>query len=194
MKTIQERFVAGSKSIGRDATFWKVLNAALELDFKKGHLKWTMSDLSRKSAITRSLIYYHFGRSKMSILEQAVRLIGEEVIGLAPHRLELWQNGDWSSSVRLAREIVSQTPFLGNFYLLHRERPTEIGRELRSLETAYFKKLKGVFAGLPDEAHRAIFAVMFGLLFAPLVDDAAVHLALKGLKAITNSLPSQSQV
>ena len=130
----------------RDETFWKVLNAALDLDFRKGHLKWTMSELSRKSSITRSLIYYHFGRSKAAILQEAVRVIGEQVIGVDPERLELWRTGNWNASVMHSRELMETSPSLLNFYLLHRSRPTEIGESLRGLETRYKRKLKAAFS------------------------------------------------
>jgi AcrR family transcriptional regulator len=171
-------------SKSRDATFWKVLNAALELDFRRGHTKWTMSELSRKSGITRSLIYYHFGRSKMGILEQAVGVIGEEIVGITPERLELWKNGDWLASVRVARAVSEQAPYLANFYLMHRERPTELGASIRKVESGYFKKLETFFPQMGQPALRAIFALFFGLTFAPHVTDEAIQVAISALKAL----------
>ena len=50
--------------LSKDETFWSVLYSAIELDFKRGHLRGTMSELSRMSNVTRSLIYYYFGKSK----------------------------------------------------------------------------------------------------------------------------------
>ncbi len=169
----------------RDQTFWKVLNAALDLDFRKGHLKWTLSELSRKSAITRSLIYYHFGRSKLAILQEAVRVIGEELIGVDPERIEQWRTGNWKSSVMHSRELLVQSPSLANFYLLHRSRPTEIGEGIRKLEDDYMKKLKIIFPQLAAPAHHALFAFFFGVTFAPNVDEAAVDYALRTLKSLT---------
>lgn len=170
---------------GRDETFWRVLNAALELDFRKGHLKWTMSELSRKSGITRSLIYYHFGRSKQTILEEAVQVIGEQVIGITPERMAMWQKGDWKEAVMASRAIIEQSPSLVNFYLLHRDRPTEIGNHLRNLEANYSKKLETLFPHLPSAAHRGMFAFFFGVTFAPGIDATAVAFALSALKALT---------
>lgn len=171
-------------SSGRDATFWKVLNAALELDFRKGHLKWTMSELSRKSGITRSLIYYHFGRSKIAILDEAVRVIGEEIAGIGSERMKMWKAGDWAGSIRATRAVSTQSPYLCNFYLLHRERPTEIGAALRDIESAYLKKLKVIFPELPEPGIRALFALFFGTAFAPLVNDQAVEYAIAALKTL----------
>lgn len=158
----------------RDEAFWKILNSALELDFKKGHLKWTMSDLSRKSGITRSLIYYHFGRSKLGILEEALRVIGEEFIGIGPERIAMWKKGEIAASVLRTREIYQNSPFLCQFYLNHRTRPTEVGESLRRLEQEYLKKLKAFFPTAKDADVRALFAVFFGVSFSPFVDDTVI--------------------
>ncbi|MES2965120.1 MAG: helix-turn-helix domain-containing protein [Bdellovibrionota bacterium] len=180
------------KQRDRDETFWLVLNAALELDFRKGHLKWTMSELSRRSGITRSLVYYHFGRSKLAILEEAVQVIGEQIIGLTPERLEMWRQGDWKKAVLASRAIIEQSPSLVNFYLLHRDRPTEIGQHLRKLESNYQQKLEMLFPHLPPAAHGGMFAFFFGVIFAPAVDETAIAYALAALKALTTK-PAQSK-
>lgn len=169
----------------RDSTFWKVLNAALELDFRKGNLKWTMSELSRKSGITRSLIYYHFGRSKMAILSEAINVIGEEIIATGPDRVALWRDGKWAETVKLSREVAMQAPHLCNFYLLHRDRPTEIGQAIRNLESSYLKKLQKLFPELPAAGIKALFAFFFGICFAPHVDDETVKVAIQGLRRLT---------
>jgi AcrR family transcriptional regulator len=168
----------------RDETFWKVLNAALELDFKKGHMKWTLSELSRKSSITRSLIYYHFGRSKQAILDEAINVIGEEIVGLSPERMAMWKSGDWMTSLVRARRIADQAPYLGNFYLLHRERPTDAGKALKAVEARYFKKVQTIFPDLPPAAHRALFGLFFGVTFSPLVDDEAIQFTVQALKGV----------
>ncbi|HVK59915.1 MAG TPA: TetR/AcrR family transcriptional regulator [Bdellovibrionales bacterium] len=168
----------------RDETFWKVLNAALELDFRKGHLKWTMSELSRKSSITRSLIYYHFGRSKSAILTEAVRVIGEEIIGIAPDRMELWKVGDWAQAIQRGRSVTQQSPYLVNFYMVHRDRPTDVGEGLRKLETRYMKKLGDIFPKLTEAELRILFGIFFGMIFAPLVNNEAIDAGMKALKSL----------
>lgn len=176
----------------RDQTFWKVLNAALDLDFRKGHLKWTMSELSRKSAITRSLIYYHFGRSKLAILQEAVRVIGEELIGVDPERIQQWKAGNWKSSVIHSRELLEQSPSLANFYLLHRSRPTEIGEGIRKLEADYMRKLRVIFPQLDEAGHQALFAFFFGVTFAPNIAEPAIDYALRTLKSLTRKRQVQA--
>ena len=169
----------------RDQTFWKVLNAALDLDFRKGHLKWTMSELSRKSGITRSLIYYHFGRSKTAILQEAVRVIGEQLIGVDTERMEQWRTGDWTKALIRSRQLTHESPSLINFYFLHRSRPTEIGESLRALEGEYNKKLAVLFPHLDQIERQALFAFFWGVTFAPDVEQPAIEVAVKSLKALT---------
>lgn len=158
----------------RDETFFKVLNAALELDFRKGHMRWTMSDLSRKSAITRSLIYYHFGRSKVGILQEAVRMIGEEFIGARPDRVQMWKEGKMVDSLKASRSLAKESPHIGQFYLAHRDRPTEIGESLRKIERDYLRKLGLLYPQMGDGELRTLFTVFFGVCFSPLSDDVVI--------------------
>jgi AcrR family transcriptional regulator len=166
----------------KDEIFWKILNAALNLDFRKGHLRWTMSELSRSSGITRSLIYYYFGKSRQGILLEAVKIIGEELLGLSPKRLELWEKSEIAESVLLSRKYIDNVPHLSSFYLMHRVRDSEIGDAMRRLETQYFKKMKKYFAADQEHQAKARFAVFFGLVFAPYLDEHAIRLSVKALK------------
>ena len=48
--------------------------------------------------MTRSLIYYYFGRSKVSILKEGVKVIGEELVGLNERRIRMWKEGRFLDS------------------------------------------------------------------------------------------------
>lgn len=167
----------------KDDTFWKVLNVALELDFKKGHLKWTISELSRKSGITRSLIYYYFGQSKEGILNAAVKVIGEELVGLTPKRLEMWKSGQFIESMEQARAISAHAPFIGSFILTHRERDTAIAKGLRKVESDFITKIAQFFPHLTDHQVRAIYAIYFGCAFSPLVDSGVIAQVMSAIQS-----------
>jgi AcrR family transcriptional regulator len=171
-----------TKSDKKEAVYWKVLNSAMELDFRKGHLKWTMSDLSRKSGVTRSLIYYYFGRSKMDILDQAVQLIGEELIGIKKERMQYWRDGQWGRSLEDSRQVCLQAPFLAPFYMIHRDRPTEIGESIRRLEKGFLRKLETLFPERTVYEHRAIFSMLFGIVFAPQSSPEGIEIVIGILK------------
>ncbi|MCC7403705.1 MAG: TetR/AcrR family transcriptional regulator [Bdellovibrionales bacterium] len=175
----------------KDEIFWSVLNAAIELDYKKGHGKWTISDLARKSGITRSLIYYYFGQSKESIMQEAVKIIGEEMVGMSAERQALWQRGELIESMLQARRIYEKCPALGPFVLEHYSRTTEIGAMIRKLEKEFCKKIKATFPTLDDGQVRALYAVYWGLSFSPLVDDTVIRHALTAVKDYLKILQGQ---
>jgi AcrR family transcriptional regulator len=164
--------------LSKDETFWSVLNSAIELDFRRGHLRWTMSELSRMSKVTRSLIYYYFGKSKEAILLEAVKLIGEEFFGLNVGRVELWQKGQIVESVLQTRHLLEKSPHMGTFYMVHRDEQTEIGSTLRQLELEYKQKLKRFFASASEPSLEAIFGLFMGLVVTPRLSDEAVRKAV----------------
>ncbi|MCB9025760.1 MAG: TetR/AcrR family transcriptional regulator [Bdellovibrionaceae bacterium] len=167
-----------------DENYWKILNAALELDVKKGHLKWTLSDLSRKSGITRSLIYYYFGRSKAKILNEAVKLIGSELAGLTSEREELWNMGDFVSSMNKARKTYENAPYLCLFFLEHLQGSSELSDELRKIEKEFLKKIERHYKIENPSVRNAIFGIYFGMLFAPHQDASTYEVVLTEIKKI----------
>ncbi len=151
----------------KDAFYWKTLNKAIELDFKKGHLKWSMSDLSRSSGVTRSLIYYYFGRSRMDIINEAVKLIGDDLLGLNSERIKLVQEKGMTCSILQSKEKLMMSPHLLSFYAHHRIRNTEIGKTLLNYEDSYFKKIKTLFPQKSFEEIELTWGIIFGLTVCP---------------------------
>lgn len=64
-----------SKDKSKEEIYFAVCNAILRMEMVKGYLRWTLSDISRFSGVTRSLIYYYFGKEKETILDEAYRVI-----------------------------------------------------------------------------------------------------------------------
>tara|TARA_B100000749_G_C18450136_1_gene476053 strand:- start:12351 stop:12923 length:573 start_codon:yes stop_codon:yes gene_type:complete len=159
----------------KDENFWKILNAALELDVKKGHLKWTLSDLSRKSKITRSLIYYYFGRSKASILQEAIKLIGEELVGMSKERLEMWSKGDLQTSMAASRKLRENAPYICQFCLEHRDLQNDIGESIRSIEEEFRQKIRTFFPQISEAEVEGIYTVYWGLTFVPEISPEAMQ-------------------
>lgn len=171
----------------KDEAYWKVLSHAIELDIKKGHLKWTLSDLSRQSGITRSLIYYYFGRSKVDIIRAAVKLIGEDLCGLSEERRKMWEDGRFAESMLMARQLYDRMPYIGSFILEHRHRPTDIGAALREIEKEFLNKIKGYFKCQNEGEIKTIFSIYWGLSFAPLVDRDVIQRVMGILKKSISS-------
>ena len=175
----------------KEEIFFKILNAAVALDFRKWHLRWSMAELSRESKITRSLIYYYFSKEKESILEEAVKLIGSDFFGLVPTKDSEWTAKRFGQSLLKTRHNLKKSPHLVTFYLAQRDKDTPIGIMLRDLETQYIKKLKKAFPNSKEKYLQGLYAVFFGLAFAPMLEDdallTAVELAVQSLVKFTGA-------
>jgi len=178
-----------SGKIRKDDVYWKILNCALELEFRKGHLKWTLSDVSRKSKITRSLIYYHFGRSKMDILQAAIDIIGKEFTGVDnPRRQSLWFSEKYEESLLEARQIYEKMPHLCAFYLNHRNQPNQVGQALETIERGFKKRIKTIAPTATPAQINTLFAVYFGIGYAPGVGAEEVKIFAQVIKSVLKKM------
>lgn len=149
--------------IDKGELFRRILDAALRLDYVKGHLRWKMTDLARASGVTRSLIYYYFGNSKTALMKEAVRTLGEEFFGLSEERQALWREGRLTDSFHRTRELARGMPHIVIFYLSQRKPGSPLHSEISELERRYLEKLRAHFPGAPLSRVRATFALLFGL-------------------------------
>lgn len=186
---------AGSKTILRqtksepptkDATYWSVLSAAVILDTQKGHQKWTITQLSKKSKVSRTLIYYYFGSSKIEILTEAVTTIAYEMAGMSQDRFDLWKTGKTAESLSVTRKILKDNPPLLHFYILNRTSENVLGEIIRKAEKTFTDKLSQVFPGLDPVSYESLFALFFGIGWFQNLSDAsvkrAVEIVLNGIK------------
>jgi AcrR family transcriptional regulator len=166
----------------KDEIYWKVLKAAMVLDYKRGHQKWTMAELARQSGVKRPLIYYYFGKSRLDILLAAVKVLGEECFGLSNGRIELWRTGRVNESVKASRAVVQEHKDLAGFYFLHRAKDNPVGDALRHLEKKYAQKIEKFFPTLSKSQQQQLGAFFFGLVFAPDLSNEALGECLKSLR------------
>jgi AcrR family transcriptional regulator len=148
----------------KDELFWKILDSAIRLECTRGHLKWKMTDLSRASGVTRSLIYYYFGQSKVALLKAAIQIIGEEFFGLDAYRHQLWEQGRVAESLRLTRELFKRAPYVGIFYQTQRQPGAVFYNEMIDLERRYIERLVRNKPELSRDEVLLLFATLFGLV------------------------------
>src|SRR5690606_7022443 len=117
--------------------------------------------------VQRTLIYYYFGKSKESILETAMKSIGDEFFGFSPERMALWKQGKIKESILRARELLAQAPHVAQFFFHWRHQKSPIAGHLKALEKRYPKKLKESFPKLSQTECEAIFAIFWGLVLVP---------------------------
>jgi hypothetical protein len=170
---------------GKDASYWRILNAAILLDLRLGHQKWSLAQLARSGKVARSLIYYYFGRSKFDILVHAVKLIGYEVSGQSDLSHKLWQQGQIAESLIATRVLLAQSPALGTFYFVNRDKENEIGSLIRKHEEAFGRKISKYFPKLTPTEIKGLHALINGVVFTSWLKDDEVRdatkIILKGL-------------
>ncbi|HEX4923336.1 MAG TPA: TetR/AcrR family transcriptional regulator [Bdellovibrionales bacterium] len=173
------------KVVGKDEVYWRILNAAILLDIRWGHMKWSITQLASSAKVTRSLIYYYFGRDKFEILVNAVKLLGLKFSGATEERHRFWQEGRFAESFNKTREMIAQTPALVPFYELNRDKDNEIGSLIRSHEQSFKRKIKQYFPHLDSNGVDSAFALIVGIVFTNQLSDegvvTATEILLKGI-------------
>jgi AcrR family transcriptional regulator len=164
-----------------DPKYWQILDCAVKLEVSKGHLRWTISDLSRGSGVGRTLIYYYFGKAKAEIVKVALKIVSDEIFGLSPERLKLWEAGDIKSSILKSREMIEKAPHLREFYFHWRHTQSEIRDHLISVEKRYLQKIKKSRPSLDDKSAHALFTVLFGLVMMPDLKLESIEIVLSRL-------------
>ncbi|MEA9356035.1 TetR/AcrR family transcriptional regulator [Bacteriovorax sp. PP10] len=171
----------------KNEIYWKILNAAIALDIKKGHLKWSITNIATISKVSRTLIYYYFGKSKENILLEAIKLFGQELSGNTATRTTAWAAGDLASTFCASRALLARAPDIRVFYFLRRNEQTILGSAILDFEESFKQKISSFFPGLSHTEVDALFALFLGIVWAPeLSDDAvmkSVSLILSGVKA-----------
>lgn len=180
---------SSSQRVEKDDIYWRVLNSAIALDFENGHQRWTISDLSRASGITRSLIYYYFGKSRLNILTEAVKLIGEEMFGFKQNKLALWEQGKVADSIFATGSILRKAPYLGAFYFSHRDRDSAIGKSLQDLEKKYLEKLKRFFPQTSVADLTIVFGIFMGIALTPNIEKESVEKVVAVVMRVLRKVP-----
>lgn len=158
-----------------------VLNLVLTYEVTIGHLKWKVSDVARRLNLSRSLIYYHFGKSKKEILESCYQVVAEEFYGmnldLSPLR-NLDGRGLESALIR-TQSIYLKNPAIVIFY--HRWRNGASGSKARivQIEKQFQGRLRTVFPELSELDILALHTIIHGVVTSPFT-------SLEALRVVTN--------
>jgi AcrR family transcriptional regulator len=162
----------------KDEIYWKILDSAVALDVRQGHQKWTMTQLSRSSGVSRTLIYYYFGRSKLGILDEAISIFGNVLTGLTAEHSALWDAGRIAESfIDTRKTLIERSPSVIPFYFLNRTKENEVGQAIRKKEKAYREKLSTRFPGLTAAQRDGVYALLFGIPFCGPVSEEAIRSA-----------------
>jgi AcrR family transcriptional regulator len=144
----------------KEEVHYKICNAVLGLEVKKGHLSWTISDIAKESSITRSLIYHYFGKDKEIILEEAYRFMlqiifntnGENRLGILDRMKE-------------TLDCFKKMPYLPVLFYLEKDKDSKIGNLIRETEANLLKSLQKDHPKLSKEEILKIYLLEIGAVF-----------------------------
>lgn len=143
----------------KDDVFYKICHTVLKLEVGKGNLKWTVSDISKESGVTRSLIYYYFGKEKEVILEEAYRYMIDTMFNLKRE-----DSLGIRERMKLTLERMENMPYLFILYYLKKKSDSEIGELIRKAEAALLHNFRNDYPEKSEEEILKIFLLELGCI------------------------------
>lgn len=144
----------------KEDVFFEICNAVLKLEVQKGHLLWKISDVSRISGITRSLIYYYFGKEKENILNEAwhfmLQLFYENAGKEEPLTIE--------QRMQIIIEHIKKMPYLMVLFILEKGKETEFGQKITKAEKNLLQKFENEFPHLSKTEIKKVYLLELGCL------------------------------
>ncbi len=152
------------------------------LEAAQGHLQWKVTDLVRKSQVSRTLIYRYLGRNKGEIFSNAFRCFIERFYGLSStgRRMSL------PDVIETSRALMETHPEAVIFYQKWRANGSPLRKEFMKIEERFQKRLRRLFPDKAAEDIVVLHAVIHGLVTAPfLTASQARHGCERLLKPAT---------
>lgn len=143
----------------KEEVYFAVCNAILKMEVAKGHLCWTLSDVSRESGVTRSLIYYYFGKEKNVVLAEAYKFVISHIFNM-----ERTKTVGIRDRLKAILRDVSNMPFLFVLYYLEKNAGTEFGKMINEAEALLLKAMKIEFPDLSDTQILEIYLKELGAI------------------------------
>ncbi len=162
----------------KDRVYFSVCSAILKMEVEKGHLKWGLTDISRESKITRSLIYYYFGKEKELILKEAYRFILE--IFFTPALK--YRTRSIPERMKRTLEHMDLMPYLFVLYFLQKKADSDIGKMLRKAEEDLFVYMKKLLPELSEQEILELYLKELGAIAFHLPMDQVERLFGQYLK------------
>lgn len=155
-------------SSSKEEVYHKICHAVLHLEVSKGNLKWSLSDISREADVTRSLIYYYFGKEKKTILEEAFRYVAEVMF-----------NTDQSEKLGIVNrmkfvlERVRRMPFIFVLFFLRKRDGSELSQIIQKAEENLLEILKRDFPELDEKEVKKMYLLELGAIATNMSDEEA---------------------
>ena len=144
----------------KEEIFFLVFNEVLKLEIEKGHLKWSLSAISRNTNVTRTLIYYYFGNDREKLLLEAMKFMAKKIWSLDyfDHRKRIIDRLDG------VLELSKKYPYLFLHYYMNRTNPNEMGQIIRESEKQFLINLGREFPVLNKNEIFMIYLLELGAI------------------------------
>lgn len=159
--------------------YWRIADAVFFLENTVGHLRWSVSALARHTKYQRTLLYYHFGKNKKTILANCLTVVANEFYGLSAQRISLVMQGKGTECIFLSRKMFQLYPNYLIFYTRWRHRDSVLRVQLMEIELTYQNKLRWIFPELNEKDIGSLHAILQGLVTAPFLSDESFAGGLK---------------
>lgn len=135
----------------------EVFNMILKLEVSKGHLQWKISEIARFTKISRTLIYYHFGKDKEELLKQAWDYTLTVFFATK-------ENEKYGIRKRMENVIseINKAPFLFVLFFLEKSSNSHIGDMIRKAEKDLFKVLSDQYPQYSENDIKKIYLLELG--------------------------------
>ncbi len=164
----------------------QVLGLVISYEISKGHLKWKISDVSRRLKISRSLIYYHFGKTKADILDACYRMIAQEFYGLNHDFTKIldFDNRILETSLVRTRKIYLETPAIVTFFHRWRLEDSPARERIIDMEKTFQDKLQKALPWLKRDEILAVHSIIHGVGTSPFATPGSVEIVVELLKPL----------
>lgn len=122
-----------------------IYHTVLKLEVNKGHLNWTMSDVSRLSGQKRTSLYYHFGKDLTNLLHASWDYMLNTIFVLK----ETKSLGIRKRLSLIVSEI-KEKPYLFVLFYLEKTKESEVGFLIRQAEKQLLTNIKKLYPKYSD--------------------------------------------
>ena len=141
----------------KEQVFFAICNSVLKLEVTKGHLRWRPSDVASDAKITRSLIYYYFGKDKEALLEESLRYM-ITLFFVRPPDVRLRER---------VKQILDRTkamPWLFILFVIEKGRDTKLSRLIKDAEAKLIEDMEKRRPALSKTEILGIYLLELGCL------------------------------
>jgi AcrR family transcriptional regulator len=151
----------------KNEKIFRISLSIFALETAKGHLGWKVTELEKKSKVSRTLIYRYFGKNKAEIFKNGLEIFLSEFYGFADDNLG---SSRFSDKIESARRLLKENRDAVIFYQKWRLTDSPIKDIFIKTEETFRKKLKKMFPHLSSDEILMVHACMHGVVTSPFLE------------------------